>query len=666
MTAENEKDLDLRTHGWLLLAASLVILPHVPRLPVWVTLLAAGLGTVHLLMQRNRWRMSRWLVTGLTLTGTGGVFLYHQTLLGRDAGVTLLVVMITLKLLESRRPRDGIVLVFLCYFLVITNFLYSQTPLLALYMFATAIVITASLTVITLGRRQLPIRSLLQGTAVLLLQALPIMLVLFVLFPRVIGPFWGLPKDAHAGITGLSDTMTPGAISKLSKSDELAFRVEFASEDSTPPPAERYWRGPVLWHTDGRTWSAGNLVVLAGGTDRLEMRGKGEHYSITLEPHNKRWLFGLDLPVFVSEPATATADFQWLARQRVTSRIRYEAISYLQYNTGDLPDELRTAALQLPENITGRMRSLVGEWRREAGSDNDVVRAALRHFNTQPYVYTLEPPRLGDSPVDEFLFTTRRGFCEHYASAFVTLMRIAGIPARVVTGYQGGEYNPVGNYWLVRQSDAHAWSEVWLHGTGWQRIDPTAAVAPERIEHALDRSPQTAGEPASFLLGEGGFVARNWRTLRHVYDALDNTWNQWVLAYNPKRQMAILRSLGFSHPGWRDLALLLVITVGGLLAVTAAWMLLRRPRQHDPVVRAWAHYCTSLARMGLPRRPDEGPRDYARRVTGERPDLKEPVWRITHTYTRLHYGAPANRAAGISLLQKLVRRFPHRPASTTS
>ena len=664
MTA-NDTELDLRAHGWLLLSALLVVLPHVPRLPLWITLFAAGLGVVHLLRQRSGRRLSRWLVIGLTLTGTAGVFLYYRTLLGRDAGVALLVVMVTLKLLESRRPRDAIVLVFLCYFLVITNFLYSQTPLLALYMLASGTVITATLTVITLAGRQLPVRQLLRDAAVLLGQALPIMLVLFVFFPRVVGPFWGLPKDAHAGITGLGDTMAPGAISKLTKSDALAFRVKFDDADSTPPPAERYWRGPVLWHTDGRTWSAGNLVVLASGTDRLQMRGNGVHYAITLEPHSKRWLFGLDLPVFVSEPATVTADYQWLARQRVTSRTRYQAISYLDYNTGELPDELRKAALQLPDNITGRMRGLVEGWRRSDGSDGDVARAALQHFNSQPFIYTLEPPLLGDSPVDEFLFSTRRGFCEHYAAAFVTLMRIAGIPARVVTGYQGGDYNPVGDYWLVRQSDAHAWAEVWLDGTGWQRVDPTAAVAPERIEHALDMRPQTTGEPASFLLGDASLVARNWRALRHMFDALDNSWNQWVLAYNPKRQMAMLRALGFRHPGWRDLAVLLVVLVGGLLAITAAWLLLHRPRQQDPVARAWTRYCNSLANLGLPRRPDEGPRDYARRVTGERPDLKEPVWRITDTYSRLHYGAPANRAAGISLLQKLVRRFPRQPASHT-
>ena len=380
----DDTTLNLRTHGWLLLSTLLVVLPHVPRLPLWITLFVTCLGTVHLLMQRAGHSLSRWLVFGLTLAGTGGVFLYYQTLLGRDAGVTLLVVMVTLKLLESRRPRDAFVLIFLCYFLVITNFLYSQTPLLAMYMFATAITITATLSVVTLDGRLPPARRLLQNAAVLLGQALPIMLVLFVFFPRVIGPFWGLPSDAHAGITGLGDTMTPGTISKLTKSDALAFRVKFADKDDTPPPAERYWRGPVLWHTDGRTWSAGSLVVLAGATDRLQMRGTGVHYDITLEPHSKRWLFGLDLPVFVSEPATPTADFQWLARQRVTSRIHYEAISYLDFNTGPLPEELRAAALQLPDNTTERMHRLVGNWRKAARSDSDVVRAAQQHFKSGP------------------------------------------------------------------------------------------------------------------------------------------------------------------------------------------------------------------------------------------------------------------------------------------
>jgi transglutaminase-like putative cysteine protease len=658
----NATALDLRAHGWLLLSALLVVLPHVPRLPLWVTLFAAVLGALHLLLQRAGHGLPRWTVIGLTAVGACGVFLHYHTLLGRDPGVALLVVMVTLKLLESRRSRDAFVMVFLCYFLVITNFLYSQTPLLALYMFASAIIITATLSVVTLTGRRLPLRRQLRDAATLLGQALPLMLVLFVFFPRVIGPFWGLPGDAHSGITGLGDSMTPGNISKLAKSDALAFRVSFADKDSTPPAAKRYWRGPVLWHTDGKTWSAGSPFVLAGHSDRLQMRGRAVHYSITLEPHNRRWLFGLDLPVFISEPATATADFQWLARQRVTSRIRYEASSYPDFETGELPDELRRAALQLPDNTTGRMRGLVNRWRNSTRGDSEVVRAALRHFNTQPYVYTLEPPLLGDSPVDEFLFSTRRGFCEHYAAAFVTLMRMAGIPARVVTGYQGGEYNPLGDYWRVRQSDAHAWAEVWLPGAGWQRVDPTAAVAPERIEHALDSSQQSAGEPAGFLLGDGDLVARHWRTLRHLFDALDNTWNQWVLAYNPRRQMAMLRALGFEHPGWKELALLLVVLAGSLLAGIAGWMLLRRPRQPDPVARAWTRYCARLARMGLARRPDEGPQDYARRVARERPDLEQPVWRITDIYTRLHYGSPANRAAGTGLLLKLVRHFPHQPA----
>jgi transglutaminase-like putative cysteine protease len=513
--------------------------------------------------------------------------------------------------------------------------------------------------VITHSSDERPVESHLRLAAVLLAQALPIMLVLFVFFPRVAGPLWGLPKDAYAGMTGLSDSMSPGAISSLAQSEATAFRVEFFG----PAPAAelRYWRGPVLWHTDGRTWSPGRIGSYSRRQpETVQNRGEALRYAVTLEGHDKPWLLALDLPAQISVRALYTVDFQWLSYRPVRERIRYEATSWPHYHTGPLEPQLRKAALQLPADASPRARSLARDWRARADNDRAVVQQALAYFHAQPFVYTLQPPRLGEDPVDDFLFGTRRGFCEHYAAAFVVLMRSAGIPARVVTGYLGGEYNPVGDYWLIRQADAHAWAEVWLADAGWLRVDPTAAVAPERIEQSLDQDLQATGAPARFRLTETGLLLSSWRRLQFAMDAVNNHWNLWVLSYGPQRQLEMLAALGFKQASWRSMALMLLLLTGALLLLIALWMLVKPPRPSDPLVQAWQRFCARLARLGTRRRANEGPRDFARRATAAHPELAAQVRSITELYIRLRYGRPLQGSHGIQQLQQRVRRFPQR------
>jgi len=652
----------VHTQIWLLSAVVLVVMPHLPRLPLWLALPAVAVMLLKLLLLRHKDSrgMARALLLLLTLASATGVYLHYHTLLGRDAGVALLVSMLLLKLLELRTTRDAHLIVLLGYFLVITNFLYTQTPLVALYMFATTLVITATLAVIARGSTPRPAREQLRLAGVLLAQAVPLMLVLFVFFPRIAGPGWGLPNDSNSGMTGLGDSMTPGAISSLAQSDNIAFRVKFSG--ATPAAALRYWRGPVLWHTDGRRWTPGRSE-LQPRTPQQEVRYAGTpvRYTITLEGHGKHWLLALDLPVDISVPALHSVDFQFLAYKPVQQRMRYSATSWPRYQTGSLAPQLRSAALQLPGHVSERVQSLAHDWRSRAATDQAVVQLALDHFNTQPFVYTLQPPLLGNDPVDEFLFTTRRGFCEHYAAAFVVLMRSAGIPARVVTGYQGGEYNPLGDYWLIRQSDAHAWTEVWLPDSGWQRVDPTAAVAPERIENSLDPGAQLAGAPARFLLSERSLLARSWRGLGHALDALNSNWNEWVLSYGPERQLALLAALGISNASWKHLALILALLMIVLLLGIALWMLVRTPPEPaDPVLRAWRKFCRRLSRLGIERAPAEGPQDLARRASSAHPALAGQVALISGLYIRLRYGRPAHGSRRLAQLQRLVRQFPRR------
>ena len=620
---------------------------------------AFGMGAAHsLLLRHPGWKAPQLLVFAATLAGGAGVFLTYGTLLGRNAGVALLVVMLSLKLLELRRLRDVQLMIFMNYFLVITNFLFTQTPLIAIYMIAATVVNTAALGVATQARAAHPAIVELRFAAVLLTQALPVMLVLFVFFPRIAGPIWGLPKDAYSGVTGLSDSMSPGAISQLAQSGVPAFRVKFSGY--APPPQQRYWRGPVLWHTDGRTWSTGRSAALLRpeANPVMQTEGAAVHQSITLEGQRSRWLIGLDVPVEVSAPALNMAGFQWLSKRPLRERTRYEVVSYPRYRTGYLDPRLRDAALQLPDALSTRIRTLARSWRDNARTDRDVARLALDYFHNEPFVYTLTPPLLGENPMDEFLFSSRRGFCEHYAAAFVMLMRSAGIPARVVTGYQGGEYNPVGDYWLIRQSDAHAWAEIWLPDKGWERVDPTAAVAPERIERALDPGALPSGAPARFQIGEDSLFSRGWRRLRYSLDAVNSSWDQWVLSYGPELQREVLTALGFSQPSWKSMTLILALLVSALLFGIAGWLLIKKPGPSDPVLRAWRGFCTRVARLGIRRQPSEGPRDFSRRIVAAHPELERQVNRITETFILLRYGCPGDPAHRLAQLRRLVRRFP--------
>ena len=641
--------LSLRNTLWLLASLAMVAAPHAERLPWWTSALAIifmlwriHLGYNHLPLPR------KWLLLLIVAGATAGIYLQYRTIFGRDAGVALLVIMLALKGLEARSGRDYIILILLCYFLVITNFFYSQTIPAALYMLVCVWIITASM--IELQHRQ-PARGYrqLRTAGVLLAQSVPLMLALFVFFPRIQGPLWGLPLDAHAGMTGLSDTMSPGSISQLSLSDDVAFRVAFAA--GVPPPQARYWRGPVLWNFDGRTWTAPRRTY---SEPQYQTADKPVEYEVTMEPHGKRWLFALELPARVPPNARVTTDFQLISNVPLTSRLRYRMTSY--QNAGYGIAESRAAlqrALQLPANFNPRTRELAQSLRRKFTDDRAVVREVLSLFRNQDFFYTTEPPPLGENSVDEFLFGTKRGFCEHYASAFTVLMRAAGIPARIVTGYQGGQINPVGNYLIVRQADAHAWTEVWFSDTGWVRVDPTAAVSPLRIESGI-----AAGVPQSDPLpltvrGDYPWLQR----LRLGWDTLANGWNQWVLGYNPERQRRLLSQAGLDQAAWHTLALILVVASGLITLALAVFMLGRlRTKTRDPVKRAYQKFCAKLEDKGLARAPAEGPLNYAARLALLRPGLAPRVTAITRLYIALRYGTGAGSGA-IRTLERQVRKF---------
>jgi transglutaminase-like putative cysteine protease len=634
--------------GWLLASLALVIAPHLGHLPLWVGPLCLGLGLWRTAVERGRARLpGRPLLVALTLACTIALLAEFRTLLGRDAGVALLTAMTALKLMEMKSPRDTMTVIFLAYFLVIAAFLYSQEIPMVLYLLLAVGTITTTMIGYSDINQGLTTRARLRLGVTLLLQAAPLMLVLFVFFPRV-PPLWALPEDAHAGLSGLSDSMSPGAISRLIQSEAVAFRVQF--DTVVPPAARRYWRGPVLWDYDGRTWSTRNAPP--ADSTQIELRGPPLHYTLTLEPHNQRWLFALELPAAAPPDSHATADMQLLARTPVHQRLRYRLASHPDYRLGPtLSLQARQRALALPDNTNPRTRALAAHWRDAGHPPEARIEQALGMIRNQRFFYTLTPPRLGTEAVDDFLFDTRRGFCEHYAGAFVFLMRASGIPARVVTGYQGGSHNAIGDYLIVRQSDAHAWAEVWLAGRGWVRIDPTAAVAPNRIEQGIAAALPTAELPLAMAQRNIAWLQR----LRLSWDLANNHWNQWVLGYGQARQLDLLARLHTSLATWAGMAVALAAGLTGGLAVIAIWVLWRGPRHRiDPALACYNRFCARLARRGLVRLPHEGPTDFSRRAGLERPDLAARIADITHLYIRLRYGRsrPDGRA-----LRQAVRRF---------
>ncbi|MFA6444599.1 MAG: DUF3488 and transglutaminase-like domain-containing protein [Sterolibacterium sp.] len=640
---------------WLFGSALLVLAPLVPHLPQWLSALTAvTLLWRGILLWRQAPLPARWLLAFTGIAGAAGIALHFHNLFGRDPGVALLVLLFSLKLLEMRTPRDAFAVVLLGYFLSLTQFFYAQNILNAALTMAGVTSTTAALVVLN-HWRQAPLRAV-RLAGLMLLQAIPFMLLLFVLFPRVQGPLWGLPIDAYSGLTGLSDSMTPGSLSQLSQSEAIAFRVKFVGkfENKAPPQATLYWRGPVLSQFDGRSWRIGR--VFASGRLPYQASGEAVDYVVTLEPHFKPWLFALEFPVSIPAEGLMANDYEILAKTPVRARLRYEMRSYPAIVPGveESPAVLREA-LQLPPRSNPRARALAARWREELGADDSAIaRSMLDLYRRQLFVYTLSPPLLGEHSVDEFLFDTRRGFCEHFSAGFVFMMRAAGIPARVVTGYQGGEVNPVDGMLVVRQSDAHAWAEVWLRGRGWIRVDPTAAIAPSRIELNLARA-LPAGEVRP-LIALPAFV---WLAqMRYRWDALANVWNQWVIGYNPQRQRDLLASLGMRSPDWRQMTVVLTLVCGVLLLGFTAWALYQRQRP-VPALAAWNRLSRILARHGLARKPWEGPFDYARRIAatlpGDKAALAGEVARIAEIYARLRYGETDAVLAGQLLQEMKVR-----------
>ena len=592
----------------LLTACLLVLLPHVPALPWWtITCCAALMCWRGWITLTGRSLPHSWLLVPISILMMAGVYLTFRTFFGREAGVTMLAILLTCKLLEMHAKRDLFVVIFLSFFVLLTSFFYSQTIANAgLALLASVTLLSAQLSFQYTG----VVPSLWQrfklGSLILTL-AIPLTLLSFFLFPRIQGPLWGLPSDAQNGRSGLSDSMSPGNISNLALSEEIAFRVKFSQ--AVPDKSQLYWRGIVLNRFNGKTWSHEDVPRMTSDNTIFQVDGKPVRQQVILEPNGQRWLFALDIPTIAPAVEGMTnsinTQLEINSSQAINTRIRYDAVSYPAYQLqAQITPQALKNSLDLPPGFNPKTINFANGLKQRVKDNSQRIQEVLQLFRREKFIYTLQPPLLGENSSDEFLFASRAGFCEHYSSAFVVLMRAMDIPARVVTGYQGGTLNSVDGYLEVRQSDAHAWAEVWLTGRGWVRVDPTAAVAPERVMKNLFSTQPRLGISGlvNFTFGNNSWL----QSMSMQWNAINNSWNLWVLNYNQAKQMDLMRSFGFAEWDWPQLALIFFSLTLGLLAIIA-WPLMYNRTQISAVDRLYFTLCEKLANQGIVKANHEGP-----------------------------------------------------------
>jgi protein-glutamine gamma-glutamyltransferase len=637
--------LDRPSREWTLVAAAACLLPLLPQLPPVIAWSTCGIG---LLTAALSWRTSApsWLRLVLAAVLLTVVLWTMGIRIGRDTGCALLAAMLALKPLELRTLRDGRSLVGFALFAPFATFLLDQGPSSLLLGLVGAVLALMALSRLADQQSRDPHPSRPRDRVIVVLRllatGLPLALAAFWLFPRISTPLWGVPERALTR-PGLSEVMSPGDWIDLMGDDRPALRVVF--NGPSPPLEQMYWRGPVLMDFDGRDWTRSQWLR---GLPPAEVSHSTTtwRYLMEVEPTDQRILVALESAGRVPEGAALSWDHTLTADRPLSSVTRWnlQASPPTAFEPR-LPALVRQAALHLPEGYNPRTLELAGRWREETGPGNDVaiVERAMRMIRDE-FGYTLDTPLPGRHTADEFLFDWKRGYCEHFSSAFVVLMRAAGVPARVVTGYAGGYRNRFGNYWVVRRMDAHAWAEVWLPGRGWVRVDPTAAVAPERIYDTLDDR-----------LGAGGFSA-----LRPALDAGDwmrRGWNDLVLSFDAERQRDLFRPFGGGALGTAGLAglfaLAAVLALGWML-----WLSARGARQRDPVLRAWRRLGARYARVGLGRAMHEPPLRWLERV---RPALDggaaDELAALTRRFVESRYASAA--AAPVRPLVRDLRR--HRP-----
>ncbi|MBN8736745.1 MAG: DUF3488 domain-containing transglutaminase family protein [Xanthomonadales bacterium] len=632
----------------LCLTVLCVVGAHVPHLPIWYTATLAAIVVVRWWRRRKyHRRVPAWLRIVMLVAVPLAVVAVYGSPFGREAGAAIVCGLLVVKVLESESVRDARMSIGFACFILMSALLFDQSLPFTILVGLMLLPALATLRALEPGLSRSGWWPAFKPGTVTLAASLPAALVGFLLIPRLATPLWGAP-DSGQGRTGISDRMAPGDIHSLLTDNAVAMRVGF---DGAPPPEDRrYFRGMVLWEFDGRAWLPGAAARRPWPPAPVGIRDPPTHYEVTLLPSHRHWMFALDVPIDTPEEARMGPDHTLRSAQPITHTFRYRVESATDYRMDPegLAPRLRAAALELPEGFDPRARALAARWRAQTGGNAaEIVRHALNLFHDGGFVYDLDAPPLGRDSIDDFLFDTRTGFCEHYASAFTFLMRAAGVPARVVVGYQGGYWNDFAHYLLVRQSDAHAWAEVWLAGRGWVRVDPTAAVS--RVMLA-----DTGGAAGDV----GGGSISWWMPWRNRMDVVNRWWGQTVVGFDALEQSRLFRPFGIARTSAQMLGVALAVAVFLALGVGALLASLRpRAKPRDALSAAQLRLQRKLARIGIVRGHAEGPRDFYLRTATELPDLAPTVNKLAAEYLALRYAFPEPPPERIRVFVRRLRNF---------
>ncbi len=643
-------NISRQTLIFLLISLALITLPHSQHLP------APLFGFFCLLWSwrfigifRASWLPGKLLIFAVTLAALALLYHQHQGVFGRDAGTAIFVTALGLKLLEIRSERDIYLITFLAFIVAATEFLYQQSMFMAVYI----LLVCCSLlgTLVSINLKTPHTLAALKTSTLIIAQSFPIAILIFLVFPRIEAPRWMWLEDNSKGLTGLSDTLEPGAISQLGLSDELVFRVKFTGD--IPPPVERYWRGPVFTFTDGKSWRESRKQSRPVAAIRPIYQGKAYQYKLLMEPQPHNWVYALEMPVEYTAPLKMTAAYQLVTTKKPEERAEYQLTSYTRYTLNSVNSSELDENLQLPHEPSDRLVRLV----RQLGGFNHppeyLIKNLFRYFRQNDFYYTLTPPLMPHKPIETFLFDARAGFCSHYATAFVYLLRIAGIPARVIGGYQGGEINAVGGFLEVRQANAHAWAEVWLKNKGWTRFDPTTAVAPERVEQNVNIEQQISNGAISFIPSAQLQNSLSWlKQARQLWSSLDYKWQRWVINYSTDTQTGIFDLFGIQD--WRKLFYGLFILIAVFILILFQIMIKKTTRQSDPAVKLYRKFCKKIPKT--PIKTGEAPADYARRCQKLYPGQRKQIETITRLFINIHYQPDPDKQA-LMELKKQVRQF---------
>ena len=649
------QNVPIATQRWVLAGLLCAVTLNLGHIALWCLPLATGAAAWRIWAAQQPERLlGRRTRIAVVVILTLAVLISFRTLNGLEAGASLLVAMAAIKLMETQRRRDWLIVLGTALFLLLAACLGAQSLWRMPFYAGELWLLSTALYALGAGSTPPESRSLLGSSARSLLLALPLAVLLFLFFPRLPGSLWTVPREDEA-VTGLGEQMDPGSIAKLMQSDEPALRARF---DAAPPGREdRYWRGMVLHHFDGSTWRRAQRNF--GEPLALEFAGPDYRYEITLEPATHGALIALDMPH--GGPSDPSLGYRNFDDQLIASRAADGAISYRlessprHRNTEALPAAMRRLDLALPADRNPRSIELAHKLRAGARDDHAYVQAVLDFLQNNGFEYTLTPATLGANSIDDLLFGTHQGFCGHYASAFATLMRAGGVPAHVITGYLGGEWNRFGGYLLVRQSNAHAWTEVWLDGVGWTRVDPTAVVAPDSLHNDMDDTLAAAGGSGRRAHGAPWIAA----TVQ-AWQAMNAWWQHEIVNFNMQRQLDLLGSLGLRDRDYE--ALVGILAAGGTLWLSLlAWRGRQSPQgnQRDPLTRAWRTLERALKRVASPRAPHEGPIAYGERIAGERPQLAATLRPLARQYAQLRYGATCT-ASDLQRFERAVRLFAAR------